>query len=323
MLLRRSSATLAMLSLALTSTSALAAQCWDKSEMNSVRIHAFSTMLLVGSLKCRNVSPEVLENYNAFARARHEMLAGNSISVSAHFINRHGLRSGKIAFANYESKVANQYSGRTDDPLSCARIGAYSRLAMHASESDLLELAAAVATLPVEACPAKPAMTTVPMAASRPMLAAADTFDLEPPGSGYELPATAAPADSAMAAAHAAPAADPAPALAAAPKVVAFEAPPEAAVQPPDSIAGGTDRAIPAAATATAGGAEQAALQPAVATSPAPAAADGAPVAQASTAPAPSAADALAEAARALARAADAMQKPVVTSSAVATTTTP
>jgi hypothetical protein len=166
MFLRRSSAALAMLSLALTSTSALAAQCWDANEMNSVRMHSFNTMLLVGALKCRNVAPEVMDSFDAYSRARQEMMAGNSFLVSAHFINRHGLRSGKIAFANYESKVANQYSARTDDPVSCARIGAYSRLAAHATENDLLELASAVAPLPADTCRAVPDRRCQPRPAS-------------------------------------------------------------------------------------------------------------------------------------------------------------
>ena len=319
MLLRRSSATLAMLSLALTSTSALAAQCWDANEMNSVQMHSLNTMLLVGALKCRNVAPEVMDSFNAYAQARHEILAGNSFLVSAHFINQHGLSSGKIAFANYETKVANQYSGRSDDPVSCARIGAYSRLAMHASESDLLALAGAVAALPADVCPAEPVMAAQPMAAPKPMLAAVDTFDLEPPGSGYELPVKVASADAAMAPVAPAPAENSAPALASAPKVVTFEAEVAPAVQPVDSGAG---KAIPATATAIAGGTEQAALQPAVETSPVPAAAAAVQVEPVKTAPTPSAADALAEAARALARAAEAMQKPVVTT-AVATAATP
>ncbi len=292
--LRRSLSAIAIVSLALSSTSVLAEQCSDPVLTNSAKIHSLNTFLLVGSLKCRRVSPEILDSYNKFVDTRRDMLAENSFLVSAHFINLHGSASGKIAFSNYESKLANQYSGRAEDPISCVRIGAYSRLAVRASESDLLELASAVAPLPQLECPVQPVLS------SQPILAAADTFDLEPPGSGYDRPKSPSAAAAAEPPPTAFPATAPGP-LPAAPQAVAGMA-----EQPPPGRAHQATAATMPPAAITAG---LAVVQPASLPPAESATAQEATFTDQPAKPAPSAAEALAEAARALAQAAAALQQ--------------
>lgn len=294
MSLRRSLSASAIVSLALSSTSVLAEQCWDPVLTNSVKIHSLNTLLLVGALKCRSASPAILDSYNKFVETRRDILAENSFLVSAHFINIHGSSSGKIAFANYESKLANQFSGRAEDPISCARIGAYSRLAARASESDLLELASAVAPLPQLECPVQPALS------SQPILVAADTFDLEPPGSGYDRSATPTVAAATAPLSAVLPATPPRP-LPPAPLAAAGEA----EQSPPGRANQATEATMPPASI-TAG---LAVVQPASLPPADPATAQAAPFTDQPAKPAPSAAEALAEAARALAQAAAALQQ--------------
>ena len=270
---RLSAARAALLPLCLLSITANAmptpgSNCWKADEQRAAEVHNFQTMLMVGALKCRDSVPAALEGYNSFMSSKRDLIVANQYVLMNHFIREYGDSNGLGAFRNYETRVGNLHS-RADNLARCEAIGAMSRMAAGASETDLRELARVVGE--------------DTLTASCPNLAQAEE------GLAPTVVATLNPA------------AQPVPVAAPAPTVVSTTtelAANDAAPEPVEAVEPALDDAVPVPVpvevTSTSG------TQPKVITVeevPAPA-----------PAPAPSAAQALQEAARALAQAASALE---------------
>lgn len=145
---RLSAARVALLPLCLITVSANAvpspgSDCWKADEQRAAEVHNFQTMLMVGALKCRNSVPAALEGYNSFMSSKRDLIVANQYVLMNHFIREYGDSNGLGAFRNYETRVGNLHS-RADNLARCEAIGAMSRMAAGASETDLRELARVV-----------------------------------------------------------------------------------------------------------------------------------------------------------------------------------
>jgi hypothetical protein len=114
--------------------------CWKADEQRAAEVHNFQTMLMVGALKCRNSVPAALDGYNSFMSSKRDLIVANQYVLMGHFIREYGDSNGLGAFRDYETRVGNQHSG-ADNLARCEAIGAMSRMAAGASETDLRELA--------------------------------------------------------------------------------------------------------------------------------------------------------------------------------------
>lgn len=140
-----SAARAALLPLCLLSVSAHAipspdSGCWKADEQRAAEVHNFQTMLMVGALKCRNSVPAALDGYNSFMSSKRDLIVANQYVLMGHFIREYGDSNGLGAFRQYETRVGNMHSG-ADNLARCEAIGAMSRMAAGASETDLRELA--------------------------------------------------------------------------------------------------------------------------------------------------------------------------------------
>jgi hypothetical protein len=114
--------------------------CWKADEQRAAEVHNFQTMLMVGALKCRNSVPAALDGYNSFMSSKRDLIVANQYVLMGHFIREYGDSNGLGAFRRYETHVGNKHSG-ADNLARCEAIGAMSRMAAGASETDLRELA--------------------------------------------------------------------------------------------------------------------------------------------------------------------------------------
>jgi hypothetical protein len=117
-----------------------------------------------------------------------------------------GLNKGAAAFDDYESRLGNFYSGLTPDNVTCARIDAYTRLALQASEVDLAALGGAVAALPETNCAAMAVAQKEPNVATmaEPVPAApADVKLVQTAAAAEKTPASPSAADALAEAARA------------------------------------------------------------------------------------------------------------------------
>lgn len=196
---------LAILPLTLTSVAASAEpvlnrECWNQDELSAAQIHSFKTMLMVGSIKCRELVPSTVEGYNLFIDNKRDFITSNQYVVVSHFIKKHGVEAGITSFRNYDTSTGNLHSG--GNFLSrCESIATISRLAANASDSDLRELARVVSNDALT--PACPTDNEVALAATMATAAAPLPVSV---GNGVAESAQTPPAEPAVVAAAAQPA---------------------------------------------------------------------------------------------------------------------
>lgn len=242
--------------------------CWKADEQRAAEVHNFQTMLMVGALKCRDRVPAALDGYNSFMNSKRDLIVANNYVLMGHFIREYGDSNGMGAFRDYETHVGNKHSG-ANNLARCEAIGAMSRMAAGASETDLRELARLVG---------EDSLT-----ATCPSIALADE------GLAPTVAATMKPEEQSAPAAEAAP-----PLVPATTDLAAKDAAPEPVVDAPEAV--DVPVQVPVAAEVPVAVASASGSQPKVVT------------VEETPAPEPSAAQALQEAARALALAANALQ---------------
>jgi hypothetical protein len=131
--------------------------CWQRHEIAAAKIQRFKTMLLVGSLNCRDIDPYVMDDYNHFLRVQRPVVNGHQQIVRDRFMRKYGPRYGLTAFTDYETQLGNRLSSARHGRARCDMIASYARLAARVSPDGLADLAHSVdEEAPLRACP--PAM---------------------------------------------------------------------------------------------------------------------------------------------------------------------
>lgn len=144
MLGRRLSAFALLISCAATPLHAragLGPDCWDRQEVEALKVQRFKTMLLVAALNCRERQPWIMADYNAFVSANRDLLAAKLSVVRQHFIRSYGAADGLNAYSSFETNLANSFSGASFDRGRCALMAREMRLASDVSERGLIDLA--------------------------------------------------------------------------------------------------------------------------------------------------------------------------------------
>ncbi|MCF8709522.1 hypothetical protein [Rhizorhapis sp. SPR117] len=166
--------------------------CWYPDELSAAQVQNFQTMLMIGTFKCLEKMPSTLESYKLFMNNKRDFLVHNKNIVISRFIRQYGQSSGNMAYMNYETGVGNLHSMKNIIDR-CETIGAYSRLAANASESDLVEFSRTVAdNLLAVACPADQGSSVASMAVTQPPMAdlrTASTAATTQPTAASNMPA--------------------------------------------------------------------------------------------------------------------------------------
>ncbi|MDG6079055.1 hypothetical protein E3U23_07610 [Erythrobacter litoralis] len=128
--------------------------CFDEIAAPSAQIHQFQTMLMVGSLKCRNLDPTSLRRYGDFVTSRNGDLAVHSDNVREAFAARYGEVAGTRMFRIYETSLGNEFSRIDMTRASCQDLGTYARMAERADHADIATISGLATNRSVPFCPA-------------------------------------------------------------------------------------------------------------------------------------------------------------------------
>lgn len=127
--------------------------CWRSEEIAAARIQDLQTLLMVDTLKCRTTLPAGIESYNKFMEEKGEVVGNSKRIVQARFVRQYG-SAGMNKSTDYDTRRSNESSIPVVNVHSCDRVAAFSRIASHATDADLLILAEALAhPTKVEECP--------------------------------------------------------------------------------------------------------------------------------------------------------------------------
>lgn len=114
--------------------------CWDRSEIEALKVQRFKTMLLVAMLNCRDLEPAMAADYNRFVRANRHLIARNQSVVREHFIRTYGPAAGLNAYSRFETSIGNRYSDADFDYRRCSAAADEARMAGYVSEAGLMDL---------------------------------------------------------------------------------------------------------------------------------------------------------------------------------------
>jgi len=114
--------------------------CWERGELDAMKVQRFKTMLLVSMLNCRDMEPAMAADYNRFIRANRDLIARQQAVVRGHFIRTHGPSAGLHAYSRFETSLGNRYSDADFDGRRCAAAADEARLAGYVSETGLMDL---------------------------------------------------------------------------------------------------------------------------------------------------------------------------------------
>ena len=123
--------------------------CWRNDETDAARFEDFRLRLLVGALNCKNYLPGAATSYNSFLAAKKDLVLANMYVVRAHFIREAGVTEGADQFANYETLAGNRYSSPIFDRAKCETIDTYIRLATTLADAELVKIVAVLAPGPL------------------------------------------------------------------------------------------------------------------------------------------------------------------------------
>lgn len=152
----RQAAIAAIPSLALISANANAAEtCWYPYEAKAAQLRDFQTMMMVGTLQCRNIHQSAVDSYNDFIIKQRGLLNSNAYVLKAHFMRENGIKGGQEAYDNYGTALANRHASRMDDRTFCSTVDTFVRMAAAASPPDLWVLAQSMSD-PPESGPCPP-----------------------------------------------------------------------------------------------------------------------------------------------------------------------
>ncbi len=136
------------------SASANTYPCFEEEAVQSARIHDLRVMLMVNSLKCRELSPTTLRSYGQLVEARYDEFAEHAEFVHASLVDRHGPRVGRAAFDNYETRIGNYHSGVRPSTELCTDTAAFIDLASRADHGELEMLSKLMTNRDIEVCAA-------------------------------------------------------------------------------------------------------------------------------------------------------------------------
>jgi hypothetical protein len=129
--------------------------CWRERELDSVRVRAFQTMLMVGALQCRSYYQPAADAYNWFVEQQRDHLHRHARTVARHFERELGDEA-VAATDRFNTALANQYSGSFNPHMTCWTVVTMAR---HASVQDgegLVRLAEVYTPAPEAlACPSE------------------------------------------------------------------------------------------------------------------------------------------------------------------------
>lgn len=141
----RAAAIAAFCSMSLGSTAAWAdPACWRPKERDAAQVHAFQTMLMVGTLHCRSRHEPAAEAYNRFVEKQRKRLKRHAKALERHFKRENG-NGARAALDRYNTALANEYSHNFDRGVLCWTIASLADQAERADGEGLIVLAAAYA----------------------------------------------------------------------------------------------------------------------------------------------------------------------------------
>jgi hypothetical protein len=120
--------------------------------MQSARIHDLNVMLMVNSLKCRDLLPRTFSAYGRLQDNRWQEFGFHADEVRATLLDRYGPRGGEAAFDDYETRIGNYHSGAVASPGLCRDIEAFIRLAERANHGELEALSKLVTNRSIDRC---------------------------------------------------------------------------------------------------------------------------------------------------------------------------
>ncbi len=126
--------------------------CFDETDMQSARIHDLRVMLMVNSLKCRQMSPSTLDKYGQFLNQRSDELALHGDKIEQSMVARYGQGQGQQAFNHYETRIGNYHSGSRPTHELCQDVKAFMKLASRANHAELETLSKLATNRSIDTC---------------------------------------------------------------------------------------------------------------------------------------------------------------------------
>jgi len=126
--------------------------CFEETEMQSARIHDLRVMLMVNSLKCRQLSPATLRSYGQFLDERSDELSVHGGNVEQSMVERLGPQQGQLAFNDYETKIGNYHSGVQPSRELCQDVNTFMKLASRANHAELETLSKLATNRSISTC---------------------------------------------------------------------------------------------------------------------------------------------------------------------------
>ncbi len=126
--------------------------CFEKSDMQSARIHDLRVMLMVNALKCREMSPATLRQYGQFLDQRSDELSVHGEAVERSLIARYGPQEGRLAFSDYETRIGNYHAGVQPTRELCRDTDTFMKLAGRANHAELETLSKLATNRAISTC---------------------------------------------------------------------------------------------------------------------------------------------------------------------------
>jgi hypothetical protein len=98
---------------------AKAAGCWESQAVNAAKIRDLQTMLMVGALRCRIGSENLLPVYNHFVNSNRSLLMKSNNDLRGHFSRTGG---GERDYDRFTTSLANGYGAGNKGVSDCAEL---------------------------------------------------------------------------------------------------------------------------------------------------------------------------------------------------------
>ncbi len=128
--------------------------CFEAKDIGSAQVHEMRVMMLVNALKCREVLPATMHSYGQLVRQRDGEFRHHADRIERKLVAQYGPRSGRIAFADYETLLGNYHSNSRHTFESCGDMGVFVRLIQRAGSDELHTLSNLTPRSAIRACPA-------------------------------------------------------------------------------------------------------------------------------------------------------------------------
>lgn len=142
-MLRQVAAKLFVSVIAISATMAVEARCWQPHEREAAEVRYFQSMLMVGALRCRDGNRFIEDDYNRFVTRSRNALDDHNEIIYARFARDYGPDS-DYYYDKFTTRLANDYSSRTDRRGFCAEAAALARISAGSHPHDIVVLAKSV-----------------------------------------------------------------------------------------------------------------------------------------------------------------------------------